>query len=256
MRQLTAFIQKEFTEVTRNSKLLICAIIFILLGIMNPAIAKITPWLVEQFSNATSGAGMLIQTMEISALTSWEQFFKNMPMGIVFFVLMFSGIVAAELQKGTLINIVTKGMPRWKIMVSKLILLLVLWTGMYFASYIITYVYNDFYWDNDTVNNIFFSVFCLYLFGVWLISLIILMSALADNSAAVSIGVCGVFLLSYLLGIIPAIQDYLPTKLKGSSSLIYELAKPADFTGAIVVVAIWSVVDIILGIIIFNKKNL
>lgn len=150
MRQLTAFIQKEFTEVTRNSKLLICAIIFILLGIMNPAIAKITPWLVEQFSNATSGAGMLIQTMEISALTSWEQFFKNMPMGIVFFVLMFSGIVAAELQKGTLINIVTKGMPRWKIMVSKLILLLVLWTGMYFASYIITYVYNDFYWDNDT----------------------------------------------------------------------------------------------------------
>ncbi len=256
MRQLTAFIQKEFTEVMRNSKLLICAIIFILLGIMNPAIAKITPWLVEQFSNATSGAGMLIQTMEISALTSWEQFFKNMPMGIVFFVLMFSGIVAAELQKGTLINIVTKGMPRWKIMVSKLILLLVLWTGMYFASYIITYVYNDFYWDNDTVNNIFFSVFCLYLFGVWLISLIILMSALADNSAAVSIGVCGVFLLSYLLGIIPTVQDYLPTKLKGSSSLIYELAKPADFTGAIVVVAIWSVVDIILGIIIFNKKNL
>ena len=256
MRQLTAFIQKEFTEVTRNSKLLICAIIFILLGIMNPAIAKITPWLVEQFSNATSGAGMLIQTMEISALTSWEQFFKNMPMGIVFFVLMFSGIVAAELQKGTLINIVTKGMPRWKIMVSKLILLLVLWTGMYFASYIITYVYNDFYWDNDTVNNIFFSVFCLYLFGVWLISLIILMSALADNSAAVSIGVCGVFLLSYLLGIIPAIQDYLPTKLKGSSSLIYELAKPADFTGAIVVVAIWSLADIIMGIFIFNKKNL
>ena len=256
MRQLTAFIQKEFTEVMRNSKLLICAIIFILLGIMNPAIAKITPWLVEQFSNATSGAGMLIQTMEISALTSWEQFFKNMPMGIVFFVLMFSGIVAAELQKGTLINIVTKGMPRWKIMVSKLILLLVLWTGMYFASYIITYVYNDFYWDNDTVNNIFFSVLCLYLFGVWLISLIMLMSALADNSAAVSMGVCGVFLLSYLLGIIPTVQDYLPTKLKGSSSLIYELAKPADFTGAIVVVAIWSVVDIILGIIIFNKKNL
>ena len=256
MRQLTAFIQKEFTEVTRNSKLLICAIIFILLGIMNPAIAKITPWLVEQFSNATSGAGMLIQTMEISALTSWEQFFKNMPMGIVFFVLMFSVIVAAELQKGTLINIVTKGMPRWKIMVSKLILLLVLWTGMYFASYIITYVYNDFYWDNDTVNNIFFSVFCLYLFGVWLISLIILMSALADNSAAVSIGVCGVFLLSYLLGIIPAIQDYLPTKLKGSSSLIYELAKPADFTGAIVVVAIWSLADISMGIFIFNKKNL
>lgn len=256
MRQLTAFIQKEFTEVVRNSKLLICAIIFLLLGIMNPAIAKITPWLIEQFSNATSGTGMLVQTTEISALTSWEQFYKNMPMGIVIFVLIFSGIVAAELQKGTLINIVTKGMPRWKIMVSKSILLLVLWTGMYFGSYIITYAYNDFYWDNEIAKNLFFSVFCLYLFGVWLISLIMLMSALADNSAAVSIGVCGVFLLSYLLGIIPTVQDYLPTKLMGSSNLIYGLVEPTDFTAAIVVVALWSVVDIIIGIIIFNKKNL
>ena len=148
MRQLTAFLQKEFTEVLRNSKLMICAVIFLLLGVMNPAIAKITPWLIEEFSNATSGTGIMVQTMEISALTSWEQFYKNMPMGIVIFVLMFSGIVATELQKGTLINIVTKGMQRWKIMAAKTALLLVLWTGMYFLSYIITYIYNDFYWNS------------------------------------------------------------------------------------------------------------
>ena len=43
MRQLTAFLQKEFTEVLRNSKLMIGAVIFLLLGVMNPAIAKITP---------------------------------------------------------------------------------------------------------------------------------------------------------------------------------------------------------------------
>lgn len=69
MRQLTAFLQKEFTEILRNSKLMICAVIFLLLGVMNPAIAKITPWLIEEFSNATSGTGIMVQTMEISALT-------------------------------------------------------------------------------------------------------------------------------------------------------------------------------------------
>ena len=53
MKQLTAFINKEFTEVCRNSKLMICGILFLLFGIMNPATAKITPWLMKNMS-ATS----------------------------------------------------------------------------------------------------------------------------------------------------------------------------------------------------------
>ena len=125
MKQLVAFIQKEFMEIVRNSKLLICGIIFALLGIMNPAIAKMTPWIMEMYSE-TSSSGIVFQKVEVTALTSWEQFYKNMPIGIIVFVLMFSGIVAAELQKGTLINIVTKGMSRWKIMISKFIMMLVL----------------------------------------------------------------------------------------------------------------------------------
>ena len=256
MRQLTAFLQKEFTEVLRNSKLMICAVIFLLLGVMNPAIAKITPWLIEEFSNATSGTGIMVQTMEISALTSWEQFYKNMPMGIVIFVLMFSGIVATELQKGTLINIVTKGMPRWKIMAAKTALLLVLWTGMYFLSYIITYIYNHFYWDNGLAKNLFFSAFCLYFFGVWLISLIMMMSSWVDNSASVSIGTGGRFVACYMLSMIPKLQEYLPTKLVAGSKLPFGVGEPSDYVAAIAVMAVWSVANIVIGIIIFNKKNL
>lgn len=256
MRQLTAFLQKEFTEVLRNSKLMICAVIFLLLGVMNPAIAKITPWLIEEFSNATSGTGIMVQTMEINALTSWEQFYKNMPMGIVIFVLMFSGIVATELQKGTLINIVTKGMQRWKIMAAKTALLLVLWTGMYFLSYIITYIYNDFYWDNGVAKHLLFSAFCLYFLGVWLISLIMMMSSWVDNSASVSIGTCGIFVACYMLSMIPKLQEYLPTKLMACSKLPFGVGEPSDFVAAIVVVAVWSIANIVIGIIIFNKKNL
>lgn len=255
MKQLVAFIQKEFMEIVRNSKLLICGIIFALLGIMNPAIAKMTPWIMEMYSE-TSSSGIVFQKVEVTALTSWEQFYKNMPIGIIVFVLMFSGIVAAELQKGTLINIVTKGMSRWKIMISKFIMMLVLWTGVYFLSYVITYFYNAFYWDNSIAKNIFFSVFCLYLFGVWLISLIMLASAFADNSATVSLGVCGGFIVSYVLGIIPTIQDYMPTKLMDSLTLLTGEVKPDEFIPAIIIVLGLSIANVVLGIIFFNKKNL
>ena len=255
MKQLVAFIQKEFMEIVRNSKLLICGIIFALLGIMNPAIAKLTPWIIEMYSN-TSSSGIVFQKVEVTALTSWEQFYKNMPIAFIVFVLMFSGIVASELQKGTLINIVTKGMSRWKIMISKFIMMLVLWTGVYFLSYVITYFYNAFYWDNSIAKHIFFAVFCFYLFGVWLISLIILVSAFADNSTTVSLGVGGGFIVSYLLGMVPKLQDYLPTKLMDSLILIVGQAEPGEYVPAIIIVLCLIIANIVLGIIFFNKKNL
>lgn len=255
MKQLVAFIQKEFMEIVRNSKLLICGIIFALLGIMNPAIAKLTPWIIEMYSD-TSSSGIVFQKVEVTALTSWEQFYKNMPIAFIVFVLMFSGIVASELQKGTLINIVTKGMSRWKIMISKFIMMLVLWTGVYFLSYVITYFYNAFYWDNSIAKHIFFAVFCFYLFGVWLISLIILVSAFADNSTTVSLGVGGGFIVSYLLGMVPKLQDYLPTKLMDSLILIVGQAEPGEYVPAIIIVLCLIIANIVLGIIFFNKKNL
>ena len=255
MKQLVAFIQKEFMEIVRNSKLLICGIIFALLGIMNPAIAKLTPWIIEMYSN-TSSSGIVFQKVEVTALTSWEQFYKNMPIAFIVFVLMFSGIVASELQKGTLINIVTKGMSRWKIMISKFVMMLVLWTGVYFLSYVITYFYNAFYWDNSIAKHIFFAVFCFYLFGVWLISLIILVSAFVDNSTTVSLGVGGGFIVSYLLGMVPKLQDYLPTKLMDSLILIVGQAEPGEYIPAIIIVLCLIIANLVLGIIFFNKKNL
>ncbi len=47
MKQLTAFTKKEFMELIRTGKALLLMILFILFGIMNPAIAKLTPWLLE-----------------------------------------------------------------------------------------------------------------------------------------------------------------------------------------------------------------
>lgn len=43
MKSLLAFMKKEWMEQVRSGRLLILVIIFILLGIMNPAVAKLTP---------------------------------------------------------------------------------------------------------------------------------------------------------------------------------------------------------------------
>ena len=45
MKAFLAFTKKELIEQVRTSKLMVLALVFSLFGVMNPAGAKLTPWL-------------------------------------------------------------------------------------------------------------------------------------------------------------------------------------------------------------------
>ncbi|MCR5726349.1 MAG: ABC transporter permease subunit, partial [Lachnospiraceae bacterium] len=115
---MTAFIKKEWMELTRTGKLLILGIIFIFFGILNPAMAKLTPWLYEMLQDQFSEQGLKVGEVTVTAMTSWTQFYKNAPMLVIAMILLTSGILTGEYQKGTLIQVVTKGLSRKKVFFS------------------------------------------------------------------------------------------------------------------------------------------
>ena len=80
MKSFLAFMKKEITEQIRSGKLTILAMLFILFGIMNPAVAKLTPWLLEVMADSMAESGMTVTVVSITAMDSWVQFFKNIPM--------------------------------------------------------------------------------------------------------------------------------------------------------------------------------
>lgn len=256
MRQLAAFVKKEWMEVIRNGKLTILVIVFSLFGVMNPAFAKLTPWLMENFSESLEETGIIIGEITVDAMTSWTQYYKNIPMAIIVFVLMFSGIMVAEYQRGTLINVITKGMTRWKIIVAKTLILSLLWSLNYWICYGITYAYNAYFWDNSIAEYIAFGAFCVYLFGLWLLSLMMLMSILFDSAAGVTVGIGAVFFVSYMLSMVPDLQKYLPTKLMEASGLLSGAGAAKDFYWALGVVGVLSVVQLVGAIALFNRKKL
>ena len=71
MKSLFAFIKKECMEQFRSGRLWITLALFVLLGIMNPAVAKLTPWLLESFGDSLEQSGILITEVNITALDSW-----------------------------------------------------------------------------------------------------------------------------------------------------------------------------------------
>ena len=51
MRGLAAFTKKEFLELFRTGRFVVCAVCFACFGIMNPAMAKLTPWMMEMMAD-------------------------------------------------------------------------------------------------------------------------------------------------------------------------------------------------------------
>lgn len=263
MRSCTAFIKKEFLETVRTGKLLILAILFSLFGIMNPAIAKLTPWMMEMMADSLADTGLTITATEVNAMTSWTQFYKNIPLAMIMFLLMFSSIFTVEYQRGTLINMLTKGLERWKVMMAKALSMLIFWTCGYWLCYGITYGYTVYFWDNGVVSYPVFSAFCVYLLGIWLISLILLSSVPGRTNITVLIltgAVFGiVYLLSYLLNFVPdfvKVRDALPVQLLISDQLLTGAGKPGEYMGAVLVTVLWIVLNAAAAVVLFNRKEM
>ncbi|XCP86859.1 ABC transporter permease subunit [Roseburia hominis] len=256
MKTTTAFFHKELIELKRTGKLLILFLIFTLFGIMNPAIAKLTPWLVSTFADSFAEAGIIMTDMTVDALTSWTQFYKNVPMALIIFLLLFSNILTSEYQKGTLIPLLTKGLPRINVIVSKTLLLLLAWTCGYWLCYGITYAYNAFFWDNHIASHPAFAALCPYVLGIWLISLLMLMSTLFESGSAVITSTGGIFIALYLLSLLPRIQDYLPAKLLSSLPILYKTETIEAFLGALGTSAFLTIINLILSVLLFDKKRI
>lgn len=256
MKSLIAFMKKEVMEQIRSGKLMFLGILFICFGIMNPAIAKLTPWLLEMFAETLEGSGMTVTEVTITALDSWLQFYKNIPMALIVFVLFQSSIFTKEYSSGTLLLSLTKGLERFQVVLSKTAVLVSLWTVGYWICYGITYLYNAYFWDNGIAKNLGFSAVCWWLFGMWVISLMVFFSTIVTANSGVLFGSGGIVLVSYLVGLIPKIKKYLPTFLADGNSLIYGLEETNAYIVSIMITAVMTLSCLVAGIFLFNKKQL
>ena len=256
MRTFLAFIKKEWMEHLRSGRIIILGILFVLFGIMNPAVAKLTPWLLETLADSMEESGMIITAVEVDAMSSWVQFFKNVPMALIVFVLLESSIFTKEYQSGTLVLALTKGLHRTTVLCAKSVVLVVLWTVLYWMHYGITYVYNDFFWDNAVAKNLGFSVVCWWLFGLWNITLMVLFSTIASANTTVLVGIGAIAFGCYLIGLLPKIGKYLPTFLMDGNSLIYGVKEVEDYGIALAIAVATGVLCLVASVPVMNRKRL
>ena len=256
MKPFSAFLKKEWMELTRTGRLIVLLAVFVLFGIMNPAIAKLTPWMLGTMTDSLKSTGITVAEVTVDAMTSWTQFYKNIPMALIVFVLLWSGSFTAEYQKGTLIPAVTKGLARRQIVLAKGTMMLLTWSACYWLCYGITFAYNAYFWDNGIAEYPAFAAACYWLFGVWIIALLVLFSAVSQTGIQVLLGTGAVTLGASLLGMLPKLKAYVPTKLADGMSVLQGAVKPSENTAAALISAGMAVVCTALAVAAFNRKKL
>ncbi len=253
---MRAFMKKEWMEWSRTGRLLVLVLVFAVLGILNPALARLTPWMMEILSESLAETGVSVTDVTVDAMVSWTQFYKNIPMGLIVFVLLCSGSFTSEYQKGTLIPAVTKGLPRRKILLAKSAMMAAVWTGLYILCAGITYAYNAYFWDNGIADHLFLALFLTWLLGLWVTGLVIFFSAVSRSGSQVLLGTGAVVLGTYLLGLFPKFSMYLPIRLLDGMVLLQGAGVPGDYFASMAASAILIVLTNVLGVFCFNRKAL
>jgi ABC-2 type transport system permease protein len=231
------------------------AAVFVLFGIMNPGMAKLTPFIMESFADSLAQTGVVITEYEVTAFDSWLQFFKNIPMALIVFVLAECGIFTREYNANTLVLCLTKGLSRPKVMLAKTAVLLTLWTALYFICFGITYAYSAYFWDNSVICSLGFSVFGWWLLGTLAVMLVPFFSAIMNANTGVALGVGAVFGGAYLIGIVPALKELTPAFLMKTNALMYGQAESGEYVYAVMITALLCVAAIASAFPIFNKKQ-
>jgi len=254
MSGFIAFTKKEYMESIRTYRFIILLAVLLFFAILSPLTAILLP---EILNSLEMVDGFVISLPEPSAMDSWGQFFSNIgQMGMLAVIIIFSGTMARDLENGTLVNLLTKGMKRYTVVISKFVLSCILWTIGYAVSLAVCYAYTAFYFPADEVSNAFFAFSSLWLYGIFLITLLIFGGTLFGNFYGSLFSCFGVVVTLALINISPIAQKYNPISLGGDTlALLSGQKETADFLPAMIICSILIIVFLVASIFIFNKKK-
>lgn len=250
--QLAVMLKKETIEFFRTYKMLILFIVFLLFAIISPLTAKFMPEILtfvlpeevaETFPDPT-------------AIDSWAQFFKNFSqLGLFVLTILFANSLIHEKIEGTLTILLTKGLRRKTVYLAKLLFAWGIWSVGYWVSFLVTYFYTWYYWKEETVEHLIIAVSHLWLFGIFLLSVIflgnVLFKSIFANLFFVAIIVVGLFILSFFPKADPINVLVLATD---NLHILQEGFVLKDYIWTYVVTSLGSIILTVIGIIYFKRN--
>ena len=254
MRIFLSLLKKEAIEGARTKKMISTFILFLFIGLISPLTAKLTPMILQSIATGNID----INVAPPSEIDSWTQFFKNISqIGMFGLAIILSTQMANEFQKGTLINLLSKGLPRYQVVLSKIFYNFILWFLAYFCSFILTYFYTKYFFGiSFPVRNILMAALLPFIFGLFLISLEILAGVISGSVIGTLILTTVGIVIQLILSIRDEIVKYMPIALIGKPVNLMKGIGYDDYYVPIIAGSILLILCIVISIAVINKKQI
>jgi len=247
-------LSKELTQQWRSRRALVVGIVFLLLGMGSPLLAKFTPEMLRMIPGAESFAGLVPTPTAVDAL---GQYIKNLTQfGFILAVLLGMGAVAGEKERGTAALILSKPLPRWAFVVPKFVAQSLVYLVAFGVAALGAAYYTSLLFEPLALGPFMFGNLLLWVWLLTYAAVTLLGSALAPSTGvAAGIGFGGAVVL-LLAGSIPRYGALAPAGLVAWASQL-GLAQPAPANGgALAASAVWIVVCVVVAVAVFETQEL
>jgi ABC-2 type transport system permease protein len=252
MSGFTTLLRKDMTEQWRTFRFPALVLVFFLIGLASPLLAKYTPELVELL------AGDVEITFPVpTSVQSIEQIVGNLAqVGPIAAIFLAMSVIATEKRRGTAALILTKPVSRGAFVTSKFVAMMItLGTGIVVGC-VGGYAYTAMLFEALPVDGYIVFTFLILLSVTVYAAVTFLSSTLLESPlAAAGVGFA-VFIVTLAVAALPGIGDYMPVGLYRPAQQI-ALGEPST---NIVLPAIANMAVIILAIVVawmsFRRQSL
>ncbi len=250
MRRFRILFRKEMTENLRRRRLLVLGIVFLSFAILSPMSAKYMPDLVQWIMSTTEGGGLQLTMPPPVPSDSYVQFLKNLTqMGVLLYMLLFMGAVTEEKRKGSVVLMLTKGVPRSTFLLAKFASSAATVLGAYVVSCVVFLFYQWLTFQETPGGD---GLLVLASFGAYLVlmaGVTLLAGTVAQSTAMAAVGALGGYFLLSMLSLLPVVKDYTPSALVDqgllllvgksmASELLWPLVATLGLSAALVALAV------------------
>ncbi len=247
-----SFLKKELKEFTRTPKGLILLVLFIFFAIASPILAKYMNELLLAIASDVP-----ITLPEPTLQDAWLQFYKNTSTIFVVYIIIITGTISQEKNKGSIILVLTKKVTRFNLIFSKFLAGIIAFTALYIVSVLLGGWYTNYLFGAYIYDGLYISLLIFWLMGVFFTALAIFMSVIGKTpTSSALLGFFG-FAVLQILSISSRIALFNPA---GASSIVNGILvgsiELGDLWIQIVSTLLGTIILFVSGYMIFKKQEI
>ncbi|TCK90609.1 ABC-2 type transport system permease protein [Natranaerovirga hydrolytica] len=244
-----AFFKKELKELIKTHRFLVITVLFIFFAIVSPVTARYINEIIINF-------GDLDITLPSPVFTdAYTQFFSNNTINVIILIILTSGTVVSEKSKGSIMLILSKGLERRKLLLTKTLVYCTFFTFVYWLSVCITYLYTYLLFEEAYTPALLISFGTTWLYGLFLIVVAILMSVISYSFSMAAGLTFGAYIVFNIIASVPYINKYSPAYLSNISNELYLQGTSNDLLTTVFSSLLLITIFLIISVKVFKNQE-